>query len=320
MKAIEKAEQLRGTRRQMANSGKFYSLEMNRSGNRPVRAVVNENVAQYILQKDMCQHGESAIRQFGGDLFDFGDKHDRVGVSKRKRSVVSLKAMEEFFSDSGGVEGLENRLLETLFHPHADINDGVLVADVNGMLLPHRLYNREDYRLIAAFIFNDPPNSPEQNLHEDVAGCDRDAIWNIIFPLKLTQCAKMAATEFRLKGGREMNSKQATMWDGCWPHRGLGNHTQDERIFLHLLVAPYWMVTPDSANKEFNGLSEEKRRMLVQLSKQGVGDSQWQFLQEVQYGNDYHNGISQEYNNGLPLTATASEFHVWVDRLLNEKK
>ena len=44
-----------------------------------------------------------------------------------------------------------------------------------------------------ALTFVDPPGSPAQHNHEDIAGCDRDAIWNVIFPLKLDHPAQMAA-------------------------------------------------------------------------------------------------------------------------------
>ena len=129
----------------------------------------------------------------------------------------------------------------------------------------------------------------------------------------------MAATEFARDGGSEMNEKQATMWDACWPHRGLGNNTSEERIFLHLVIAPYWMVTPDSSTRNFRGLSKEKQEMVRKLAKQSRGmsedDLQWQFLTEIQYGSADHHGISQEYNNGMPLTSPVSKFHEWIDRL-----
>ena len=325
--AMHRAEELpryrsATTRKRATRDGKFHSLEMNAygKGNRPVRAIVNERTAQEILQKNMCEHGETAISMFGGDAFAFGTRHDKASlVPARKRSLVSPRAMDAFFQDSGGIDGLERRLLNTLFQPHEGSQNGVLVADSEGLLIPHSLYDSRDFRLIAALIFNDPPESSEQNVHSDVAGCDRDPVWNIIFPLKLTQCAKMAATEFRRDGGSDMNERQATMWDACWPHRGLGNRTSDDRVFLHLVIAPYWMVTPDSGSRDFRGLPKDKRQMLRKLAKPSRGmtedDMQWQFLTELQYGSAEHHGISQEYNNGLPLTAPASKFHEWIDRL-----
>ncbi len=320
MQNIEKIYRA-NTRKRTARHRKFYSLEMNSygKGNRPVRAVVNENTVQNILQKDMCKHGDSAISMFGGEAFTFGARHDKASLPKRKRSIVSLESMNVFFKDSGGVDGLEKRLLDTLLQPHEGIYNGVLLSNANGMLIPHNMYDHKDFRLVTALIFNDPPGSSEQNVHEDVAGCDRDPIWNIIFPLKLTKCAKMAATEFARDGGSEMNEKQATMWDACWPHRGLGNNTSEERIFLHLVIAPYWMVTPDSSTRNFRGLSKEKQEMVRKLAKQSRGmsedDLQWQFLTEIQYGSADHHGISQEYNNGMPLTSPVSKFHEWIDRL-----
>lgn len=285
------------TRKHTASNGKFHSLEMNSygKGNRPVRAIVNKDIVQHILRRKLTEDTDTIIKMFGGQAFDFGTRHDKKSLHKRRRSIISLKEIDDFFRESGGVDGLEKRLLDILFIPHENTKNGVLLADGNGMLSPHYLYDRTDFRLITAMIFNDPGNSSEQNIHEDVAGCDRDPIWNIIFPIKLSQCAKMAATEFLRNGGCEMNAEQATMWDACWPHRGLGNKTLNERVFLHLLIAPYWMVIPDSSTRDFKGLCEEKQRLLRKLAKPCRGcseeDLKWQFVTELQYGNAEHHGI-----------------------------
>ena len=320
---IDELFKYRQTRRQ-SRGDKFHSLEMNsyNKGNRPIRAVVNSKTVKDILQIDLCERGEEVAKSLGGKMFSFGQKHDKKKRPQRKRSIISFEKMDEFFASSGGVKGLEERILNILIRPHECIKNGVLLADDDGYLLPHRLYTYKDYRLFTALIFNDPPDSSAQKLHEDVAGCDRDPIWNIIFPIKLKSCAKMAATEFVRDGGSNMQENQATMWDACWPHRGLGNNTNNERIFLHLVFAPYWMIIPDSSTREFHGLSTDKKYMLKKLSKKtkymSEDDVQWQFVTEIQYGNREHHGLAQEYNNGLPLTSPVSNMQEWIDRLKRE--
>ena len=168
--------------------------------------------------------------------------------------------------------------------------------------------------MIASLIFIDPVGSSEQNVHEDVAGCDRDAIWNLIIPLNLENCATMAATVFSHSGGSHMNVGEGTMWDACWPHRGLGNQTKSDRVFLHLVFAPYWMVLPDPDTSNWNGTPDDvKEQVLKPLSNHG---DPWEFVREVQNGKLKVNGISQEYNNGKPLHDASSPLLSWVRRLI----
>jgi len=288
--AVETAEpEQRASRSRVTRDGKFTSLEMNGygRGNRPVRAVVNAATVKRILGLDLRTSGDRAIRAFRGtNEYAVGSKHSRrredaaaAPQNLRTRSVVPLKVVENFFKSSGGVDGLEARLLETLFVPHCDRSLGVLTAYDDGTLRPHGLYKKEDYRLIGALTFVDPPGSPAQHNHEDIAGCDRDAIWNVVFPLKLDRPAQIAATEFQRDGGKSMDEGEATLWDAGWLHRGLGNATSTERVFLHLVVAPSARPrrrtirpTSSAASGAFYGSTiRVSRRVVVRRDDAGTG-------------------------------------------------
>lgn len=305
----------------MKLDGKFTSLEMNSygRGNRPVRAVVNEATVKSVLGLDLKTSGERAIQAFRGtNAYAVGGKHSRKKDETRNlrsRAVVPLRVMEDFFASSGGVDQLEARLLDTLFVPHNDANNGVLTAYDDGTLRPHGLYTKSDYRLIGALTFVDPPGSPAQHNHEDIAGCDRDAIWNVIFPLKLDHPAQMAATEFQRDGGKAMEMGEATLWDAGWLHRGLGNATRSERVFLHLVVAPYWMVVPDAKKRDFRGLSKKKQELLEEMDTSESRQDPWMMLDSLQYGDSHRHGMSQEYNDGVSLHAKKSPLAEWIARL-----
>lgn len=323
--AVETAEpEQRASRSRVTRDGKFTSLEMNGygRGNRPVRAVVNAATVKRILGLDLRTSGDRAIRAFRGtNEYAVGSKHSRrredgaaAPQNLRTRSVVPLKVVENFFKSSGGVDGLEARLLETLFVPHCDRSEGVLTAYDDGTLRPHGLYKKEDYRLIGALTFVDPPGSPAQHNHEDIAGCDRDAIWNVVFPLKLDRPAQIAATEFQRDGGKSMDEGEATLWDAGWLHRGLGNATSTERVFLHLVVAPYWMVVPDARKRDFRGLPKKKRELLEDMDT-SENENPWMMLDELQYGDSHRHGMSQEYNDEIPLHARNSPLAEWIARM-----
>ena len=209
-------------------------------------------------------------------------------------------------------------MLDIVFQPHGNVNDGVLVGEENPegvepLLMPHKLYTSRDYRLIGALIFHDPVGSSVQDVHEDVSGCDRDAVWNIVFPLMMDGMAKPAASEFSSTGGCAMTLEEATMWDGCWPHRGLGNQSGVERVYLHMVFAPYWMVIPDGTSKTLNGLQERHKTILTKLSL--TDNDPWPFVNQIQYGKGGLHGISQEYNNSIPLWAEDSPMLNWIKRV-----
>lgn len=312
----------RATRRQTGTQGKFRALEMNSYGrvNRPVRAIVNAPTASRVLGCNLRLRGEKLIDDLRESTFVFGRAHDAMPEApSRSRAVLRPSMADALFEACGGVNGLEQRLLRTLFVPHADCRNGVLVDGETDRLQPHQLYDHRDYRLVAAMLFADPAGSSAQGVHEDVVGCDRDAVWNVVFSLQLESPAKVAATEFQRDGGCSMDVDEATMWDAGWPHRGMGNATDATRVFLHLLVAPYWMVVPDAQKRDFRGLPEDKRVLLRQLAKPSTrmseDDAVWQFVTEVQCGSGHRHGISQEYNDGVALHERDSPIRPWIERI-----
>ncbi len=324
---------------------KIAIIEYNHTGNRPVRAVVSKRTVQRLLPAfDACVHGDDSIKILGGAMFSFGvtrDKRDsgpvrnkirkrkKVPSTKvpsirrpnavRKRSVVSVDQLETFFKKFCGTD------IKTF---EANAKSSILSHQPDGVLLEHNnapgylqtgspvgIYKKDDYALVAALIFNDPPGTSVQVMHDDVAGCDRDAIWNMIIPLRLTQCARMAESQFRPNGAK-MNVGEATMWDACWRHRGLGNNTDTERVFLHVVFAPYWMMIPNTVKKEWQGFEHL-----------GMTDIYgWPFFNHIHNGHGMTNGIVKEYNrkeniNGdivaVPLHDDESPLKSWVDRCRN---
>jgi hypothetical protein len=304
-------------RRRDDASSTFKSLEMNAygTGNRPVRAVVSKSTMQSLLGDfNACEHGNEAATMLGGPEFDFGKSRDKTTAKSRRRQTVTVAQLERFLAtfniSQGNLDSFERQLLNTLFQYAPE---GVLLGDDRTGNIQARNYSASDYRLVACLIFIDPVGSAEQNVHEDVAGCDRDAVWNLIIPLHLDECATMAATIFSHSGGSEMGIGEGTMWDACWPHKGLGNKTSTERVFLHFVFAPFWMVLPDPYARDWHGTPVSVRdEVLLPLSKT---DDPWEFIEEIQNGAKGVNGISQEYNNRYPLHDALSPLKSWVDRL-----
>jgi len=110
-----------------------------------------------------------------------------------------------------------------------------------------RSYKPEDYRIIFAGLFIDPPGSSVQYTHSDVSMADRDALWNITLPFEgeLREPYVMARSESggNHRGGEPLHEREACIWDAGWPHKGTGNTTHHRRVLLHLALAPYWMVS-----------------------------------------------------------------------------
>lgn len=122
-----------------------------------------------------------------------------------------------------------------------------------------------------------------------------------------------AFSDFSPSGGRAMEEDEATLWDSGWNHRGLGNATSRERVYLQFTFAPYWMVVPDPVRREWNGIPEEvQRRVLAQYD-----DDPWTFVEHVQGGKGDVHGLNQEYNAGVSLHDGRSPLRSWIRRLMS---
>lgn len=139
-------------------------------------------------------------------------------------------------------------------------------------------------------------------------GCDRDAVWNIVIPLKLDDCPRMAASLFSHTGGRPMKAGQATMWDACWDHQGLGNTTSESRIFLHLLFLPFWMFVPDVDAQDWKFDNDRLVDQIEVIARGGSPPlSAWRHVTQIQksmeeeYNKDRSGKVHRLYDGSSPL-------------------
>ena len=148
----------------------------------------------------------------GGPSFDFGKSRDKLNAATRRREVVDVEKLETFlkkYNISTNIDDFESALLSGLFQYAPD---GVLLgSSESGIHL--RDYAAQDYRIIASLIFKDPVGSSEQHVHEDVAGCDRDAIWNLYYTVEFERV--------RNHGGDHLQSWWRKQ-DECWRRHHVG--------------------------------------------------------------------------------------------------
>ena len=291
-------------------------LELNRSKNRPVRAILPVNMVSALLPGfDAWRHGLSAIALFSADIhrdvISFGTARDKskVSVPRRGRLVIPTNRFVAFLDRfcKTSLIAFEANCLETIFQYAPR---GVLLKDEKTDAVMNREYTRDVYKLAAALIFLDPPGSSVQEFHIDMHDCDRDAVWNMVVPLSMgpSDAPRVAASEFVDRGGREMRMGEATLWDACWNHQGLGNQTDAPRIYLHLLFVPFWMVAPNCVSKQWHFENEALKAHIETLAKASGKQKTtgWQYIQGIQ------ESLAKEYNAGVPLDDRGSPLASWV--------
>ena len=303
-------------------------IEANRLGNRPVRAIVPASIVSELFRGfDACRHGSNAVSFFSKDIHaeavDFGttrhvgvvEDADNARASKvrsRGRIVIPVDRFREFLKRFCNKE-LDAFEAECAIKIMQCAPAGVLLCDRRTGKIMNRQYGTDAYRLAGALIFLDRVGSSAQNDHIDVQGCDRDAVWNLVLPLSMGECdrPRVAASAFVPPlGGRTMGLGEATMWDGGWNHRGLGNDTSEPRIYLHLLFLPYWMVVPDPEKQQWHFADTALRAHIRDLARgSGKSQNEWAYLRQIQ------KSLADEYNEALSLHAEASPLRSWVEHV-----
>ena len=92
------------------------------------------------------------------------------------------------------------------------------------------------------------------------------------------------------------------------------NETRSERVFLHLVFAPYWAIVPIASERNWNGVSEEKQKRLKLDDIDLRGSNEEGVIDGMQNGHKETNGLRQEYNDGFPLHSPKSPLLSWVVR------
>lgn len=293
---------------------RFSDITLNGTG-RPVRAIVSECSVDCILNTT----GRITFDMVCTDVLrSFGDVFDRHPAPMRKRSYMSVNELGNVLKRFGDkhegavstVYELESRIKQELmnFYPN-----GISYGDGSGRVY-NRSYQPSDYKIIFAGLFIDPPGSAAQSTHEDVSAADRDAVWNIVLPVELDEPYVIAFSESGgvHKGGREVGLREAAMWDAGWPHRGLGNDTQKRRVFLHLVFAPYWMVSVRVTTKglDFGNMDNEVQQTL--RSFDGVDVDFISRLHGKVGCSKHASSISKEYNDGRDVHDSCGPMISWV--------
>lgn len=270
----------RATRRNELSEN-FCDLTVNGNG-RPVRGIVSAAGTDRILQSSdrfglemMDDSVMETLRSFGGQF----DK-DATGNVTRMRTNISVPQLDSFLSRFAkdhpgavsGVDQLEKNLIKHILpmYPHgASYPD----REREGYIY-NRSYRPEDYKIIFAGLFIDPPGSSEQFTHSDVSMADRDALWNVTFPIDHELHEPYVIAESMSggnhRGGDPLHLREACIWDAGWPHKGNGNPTDHRRVLLHLALAPYWMITCklDKAGElDFGDLDDRVKEDLLEYDK-----------------------------------------------------
>jgi hypothetical protein len=133
------------------------------------------------------------------------------------------------------------------------------------LINPSRSYGIDCYALGFVSIFTDPAGSSEQAFHEDVHSMDRHAIWNFMLPLDLpSERAGPVALNFRqdqMGPHYQQTIDDLVCWDANWLHKGAGNKASADRIQLHLIFFPRWML--DSREELPYGVDEDTRTVAM---------------------------------------------------------
>jgi len=293
---------------------------------RPLRAIVSGTGVQKMLPITERKQAKEFLLSHAGTPHAKGKRFDKKGnaVHRTARSidVETFKAfLTKYVTGKPSLDTFENHVRDTVlgFYPN-----GVSYQDKRHKgKVYDRTYTPSDYVIIFAGIFEDPPGSSEQNTHADVGMADRDALWNIVFPLELHDPYVMAQSMAKKEPSKaRMQADQATMWDAGWAHRGLGNPTHHKRVLLHLALAPYWFVVPTvrpgpPASIDWREVSKSVRERLER--KDGVD---LEFFEHLHNGDGHahtktnmlKSSISKEYNNGVGLSKTKAEMRSWIER------
>jgi len=243
----------RATRR-IALGEHFNDITVNGNG-RPVRSILNEGGVDSILETSGRFKMDLVDAKVMKGLRSFGDDFDQANgkMVSRMRANMSVRQLNNFLSrfaeqNAGAVtstEKLEANIIQQVlqFYPQGMSYQ----SDERPGYIYNRSYRPEDYRIIFAGLFIDPPGSSIQHTHSDVSMADRDALWNIAIPFAGEMNDPYVMAESRSgghhRGGEPLRAGEACVWDGGWPHAGQGNPTKQRRVLLHLALAPYWMIT-----------------------------------------------------------------------------
>lgn len=266
------------------------------SGDIHIRANVR-NLSTFLLSHNWEKYREDLLKRTkkwvaGGEKTAFGTHVDLVKVGPhRRRLPLYEKDLSKLGRDADGNE--------------CSIADAVIRTILPSIVNPSRnfSYTVNDYRLLSAAIFIDPVGSSAQEFHDDMHGFDRHAVWNIVIPLQLpegfaTQVAenKRDSSEYMSRGGKRyiQGMDDAVVWDANWPHRGAGNPTDTDRVQLHLIFAPKWMLC---------GLCGQERL------PQGITQ------EDVTHA---RSEIAKEYNNDKEILDFDTPVGYWVKRVIDE--
>ena len=121
-------------------------------------------------------------------------------------------------------------------------------------------------------------------------------MWNLVFLIQLPSGVGHVAQSNRMSDIEIDRYKVQCMdevvcWDGGWLHRGTGNRTTQDRIQLHIVFAPKWMIIDMSTEElEWFGVNSTD----VRLARAE---------------------IAREYNSGTSIDETRSGVGYWVNRL-----
>lgn len=251
----------------------------------PIRMVL-ANIDKWLMCDDWVE-ARNALLQWAvtvspspGESFVFGDN---VDLDKKARPRERIPVTQE--------------TLSTLAAGRTDLPSFIIKHVLPELVNPMRPYQSKDYRLLSAAVFVDPVGSSEQEFHEDLHGMDRHAVWNILIPLQLPVGPTLPIAEnFRDRDIRDKVKPQtmtdAVMWDAGWPHRGTGNQTDRDRLQLHLIFAPNWMIC---------GACDNEHLPL------GLHQSDVEMCQSE---------IAREYNFNRSIFDKTSPIGYWVDLIM----
>ncbi len=230
-----------------------------------------------------------------------------------RRCVLPVADFATFLRRCGGrtVDEFEAACLDHLFRYSPDC---VLLGSETHDGIINREYTRTAYGLACAMLFVDPIGSPAQEFHIDVKECDRDAVWNLLVPLRVMDEPKMAASMFSSSGGRVAHAGEATMWDAGWDHQGLGNSTAHDCFFLHLLFIPFWLLVPDVDSQMWHFDDRRLQCHIHDAIAASKKSTAWEYLRRVQ------TSVEQEYNRDARghvhrLYGDDSPLRPWCERM-----
>ncbi len=129
-------------------------------------------------------------------------------------------------------------------------------------------YVEEELVVIRTSLFVDPPGSDEQSMHVDIDPSkwkyrkkSKLIVWNILLPIELP--VNENDTEFLFHSdkskqfSRKTNLNDVVVFNGSQMHRGKGNNTLENRIYLMIVLVPRWLLVDQQGQieltEQYNG-------------------------------------------------------------------